>query len=57
MTPRRKPGAISLAQIVPILFTVALLVGVILMKSRCSSAVGNLFHAIETAPAVDAGSP
>jgi len=53
----RRPGAISLAQLVPILFTVAALVGVIVMKSRCSSAVGNLFKAIDTVPTVDAGSP
>ena len=54
---RKRPGAIGLNQILPILFTIALLVGVILMKSRCASSVGNLFQAIETAPAVDAGSP
>jgi hypothetical protein len=57
MSPRKKPGAISLGQLLPILFTLALLVGVIVMKSRCGSAVGNLFKAIDVSARVDAGSP
>jgi hypothetical protein len=54
---RKPPGAISPAQLLPIVVTIAMLVGVILMKSRCSSAVGNLFRAIDQTPAVDAGTP
>lgn len=55
--PRKKPGAIGLGQLLPIVFTLALLIGVIVMKSRCGSAVGNLFKAMDVPAGVDAGSP
>jgi hypothetical protein len=57
MRSRKKPGAINLGQLLPILFTLALLIGVIVMKSRCGSAVGNIFKAIDAPARSDAGSP
>jgi hypothetical protein len=57
-TRKRPPGAITPGQLLPIVVTVLLLVGVIVMKSRCGSAVGNLFKAIDQPPAAhDAGKP
>jgi hypothetical protein len=56
--PKRNPGAISLGQLLPIVVTTALLIGVVVMKSRCGSAAGNLFKVLDQQiPAADAGRP
>jgi hypothetical protein len=41
-------------QIVTIVMTIAALVGILILKRQCGTAVGNLFQAIDTR--VDAGS-
>lgn len=58
-TRRRAPGSITPGQLLPIVVTLLLLVAVIVMKSRCGAAAGNLFKAIDgpAAPGkADAGS-
>ena len=53
MTRGRAP-TVPARQIVTIVMLLACMIGVMVMKSRCGSAVGNLFNAIDTAH--DAGS-
>ena len=59
MTRRRPPGAITPGQLLPIVVTLLALVGVLVLKSRCGGAVGNLFHAIDqpATKTIDAGKP
>jgi hypothetical protein len=58
---RRKPGEITVGQLLPIVFTLLALVAVIALKSRCGSAAGDLFKAIGEPPSKsarpDAGRP
>ena len=44
----KNPGAIPVRQLVTILTMVAALVAVVILKSRCGTAVGTLFKAIDT---------
>jgi hypothetical protein len=44
----KNPGAIPARQIITILTMVAALVAVIVLKSRCGGAMGNLFKAIDS---------
>jgi hypothetical protein len=47
-------SSLPMGQIITIVMTIAALVGVIVLKRQCGSAVGNLFQAIDTR--VDGGS-
>ena len=56
MSRERKPGAIPVGQLLPIGFTVAALIAVIVLKGRCANSVGDLFKVVAPAQ-VDAGRP
>ena len=50
----RRRSSVPTGQIITIVMTLAALVGVLVLKRQCGSAVGNMFQAIDTR--VDTGS-
>lgn len=52
---RRPPRTVEPRQIVTILMLVVCLIAVLVLKSRCGPAVGELFRAV--GPTADAGAP
>ncbi|HEY7956255.1 MAG TPA: hypothetical protein VII38_13225 [Polyangia bacterium] len=57
MKRRRPPSYIEPRQILTIVLLLVCLVAVLVLKSRCGAAAGNLFRAVDSPGAADGGAP